>query len=74
MKTELKKMLDGELYMANDLVLLDMRNKARALFMEYNQTLNEQALERGLILKTLLGALGENIDIQPPFFATTESI
>lgn len=68
MKTELKKMLDGELYMANDLVLLDMRNKARALFMEYNQTLNEQALERGLILKTLLGALGENIDIQPPFF------
>ncbi len=68
MKTELQKMLSGELYMANDPVLIGMRNKARALFMEYNQTLNEQVLERGLILKALLNSTGENIDIQPPFF------
>lgn len=66
--TELEKMLAGELYMANDPILLGMRNKSRALFMEYNQTLNEQTVERGLILKTLLGSAGENIDIQPPFF------
>mgnify|MGYP000892722142 FL=1 len=66
--TELEKMLAGELYMANDPVLMHMRNKARALFTEYNQTLNEQVLERGLLLKSLLGSTGQNIDIQPPFF------
>ncbi len=68
MKTELEKMLAGELYLANDSVLLEMRNRARALFMEYNTTLNEQIQERKAILKSLLSAMGENIDIQPPFF------
>lgn len=68
MKTELEKMLSGELYLANDSVLLAMRNSTRALFMEYNTTLNEQVQERKAILETLLGAIGENIDVQPPFF------
>ena len=68
MKTELEKMLGGELYLATDPVLLDMRNHARALFMEYNTTVNEQIKERSAILKTLIGKIGENIDIQPPFF------
>ncbi|MGN6647778.1 MAG: sugar O-acetyltransferase [Cytophaga sp.] len=68
MKTELEKMLSGELYLATDPVLLEMRNRARALFMEYNTTLNEQVQERKAILESLLGGLGDNIDIQPPFF------
>ena len=34
-------MLGGELYVSNDAVLISMRNKARALFVEYNRTLNE---------------------------------
>jgi len=68
MITELEKMLAGELYQAGDPVLLEMRNRARALFMEYNTTLNEQTLERRAILKTLIGTIGDTIDIQPPFF------
>lgn len=68
MKTELEKMLAGELYQAGDPILLNMRNRARALFMEYNTTLNEQQRERSAILKTLIGTMGETIDIQPPFF------
>ena len=68
MQTELQKMLKGELYSANDAELVAMRYKARALFSLYNQTSAEEYQERRDILKRLFGKIGQNIDIQPPFY------
>ena len=68
MKTEKQKMLDGELYMATDPELVQIRSKARQLFTKYNQTSMEQAAERYEILQQLFGATPALIDIQPPFF------
>lgn len=68
MKTELQKMLDGELYVAADPVLTKMRLKARRLFSEYNQVDHGDLPGRMTILKKLFGAVGENTDIQGPFY------
>ena len=67
MKTEYEKMLAGELYNAGDPVLFQMRIKARDLIQSYNQTAFDRAT-REPILKSLLGKMGTNIDIQTPFF------
>ncbi|MES2892382.1 MAG: sugar O-acetyltransferase [Bacteroidota bacterium] len=66
-KTNLEKMLAGELYDAVDPVLLAMRVAARELMQQYNQTTYDREI-RGAILKKLLGQMGTNIDIQTPFF------
>ncbi|MDO9376618.1 MAG: sugar O-acetyltransferase [Ferruginibacter sp.] len=66
-KTNLEKMLAGELYDAGDPVLLAMRVAARELMQQYNQTTYDREI-RGAILKKLLGQMGTNIDIQTPFF------
>ena len=65
---ELEKMLAGQLYLASDDLLVAMRNRARTLFMQYNQTLNTDQVTRTKILTTLLGKSGQLIDIQPPFY------
>ncbi len=67
MKTELEKMLGGELYIASDQQLTSMRNNARALFTKYNQ-LPYDAKERQPLLASLFGQIDEGIDIQAPFF------
>jgi maltose O-acetyltransferase len=67
MKTELQKMLDGELYVAGDQQLVDMRDNARKLMSQYNQMIAEPLEKKNAVLKHLLGKCG-NIDIQPPFF------
>lgn len=68
MKTELEKMLAGELYDASDATLLSMRAKARTLFSEFNRTPYEAEPERQAILGQLLGHMGANLNIQPPFY------
>jgi maltose O-acetyltransferase len=67
MKTELQKMLDGELYDASDETLLAMRDKARKLLATYNQQMAAPLEARNETLKQLLGKCS-SIDIQPPFF------
>lgn len=67
-KTELQKMLSDELYIANDPLLVEMRNNARRLFSKYNQTSYENHEERKTIMTSLLGKAGNNLDIQAPFF------
>lgn len=66
-KTEYEKMLAGELYDASDKELTAMRIKARTWMQDYNQTGYDKSLRRDL-LKKLLGKMGNNIDIQTPFF------
>lgn len=67
MNTEYEKMLKGELYDASDRLLSEMRIKARAAIQEYNQSANDRA-KRTDLLKPILGKMGNNIDIQTPFF------
>jgi len=66
-KTEYQKMLAGELYDANDNALMEMRVRARALMQVYNQALNDKQ-GREILLRKMLGKIGNNIDIQAPFF------
>lgn len=66
-KNEYEKMLAGELYDSNDALLMKMRVHARALMQEYNQTPYDKE-QRELLLKKMLGKIGNNIDIQTPFF------
>jgi maltose O-acetyltransferase len=68
MRTELEKMLSGELYDASDPTLLSLRNKARALFAQFNSTPYDDELRRQVLLSQLLGPLGGNVNIQPPFY------
>ena len=66
-KTELEKMLAGELYDSSDADLVKMRKDARALMHMYNQTLYDTQ-HREILLRKILGKMGANIDIQTPFF------
>jgi maltose O-acetyltransferase len=66
-KTEYQKMLAAELYDSSDKELMEMRIRARALMHVYNQTAYDKE-QRELLLQKMLGKIGKNIDIQPPFF------
>jgi maltose O-acetyltransferase len=67
MKTELQKMLDGELYQAWDEELTNMRNAARVLLHKYNQLMAAPMEEKKIVIKQLLGKCS-TVDIQPPFY------
>jgi maltose O-acetyltransferase len=67
-KTELEKMLAGELYDPLDPVLVAGRNQARGLCQTLNATREEEQDERRRILVKLFGAGGESVWMQPPFF------
>lgn len=67
MKTELQKMLDGELYEAWDSGLVSMRTKARILLEQYNQSLASSPEQKKALLTTLLGKCS-TVDIQAPFY------
>lgn len=68
MPSEKQKMLRGELYNAADPELVMERRRAKNLCRAYNATLDEEQEKRRQILSELIGALGVNVDIQPPFF------
>lgn len=67
MKTEREKMLAGELYCAGDPELVSLRQRARRLTREFNQSSGEDIPARVAILKELFGATGARIEIEPPF-------
>jgi maltose O-acetyltransferase len=67
MRTELQKMLAGELYDASDGVLAGMRAEARVLLARFNGLMAGSLAERVLVLRELLGRCS-TIEIQPPFF------
>jgi maltose O-acetyltransferase len=67
MNTQYEIMLAGELYDASDPLLFKMRLKARDAMQVYNQTPYDREL-RTQLLKSLLGKMGTNADIQTPFF------
>lgn len=64
---ELQKMLAGELYFSADPSLVAMRTRARRLCRAFNQTTEEELPRREALLRELLGAVGQKIEIEPPF-------
>lgn len=60
-------MLAGEVYDAGDLVLMELRSKARELLQRYNQAVYDKDRRSG-ILQQLFDKMGKNIDVQAPFF------
>ncbi|MDF2627931.1 MAG: maltose Oacetyltransferase [Symbiobacteriaceae bacterium] len=66
MKTELQKMLAGELYNAADPELVELRNRARRLARAFNATTELELERRSEILSEWFGAVGSAY-IEPPF-------
>jgi maltose O-acetyltransferase len=67
-KTEKEKMLAGESYNGLDPDLEAERQKAKKLLRLYN--LSETASERQTLLQQLLGQIGQNSVIEPPFYCS----
>ncbi len=65
--TEKEKMLSGQLYIASDEQLVKEFKQAKKLTRAYNSTTEEETERRIEILSELLGSVGEDITIEPPF-------
>lgn len=65
--TEKEKMIKGEMYLADDEVLVKERLNARRLFREFNSTLETELEKRTEILKKLFGEVKGKIYIEPTF-------
>lgn len=68
MKSELEKMLAGELYDPSDRELVRARERSRELCRSLNATRESQREERRRVLVELLGTGGNTVSVQPPFF------
>jgi maltose O-acetyltransferase len=66
-KSELEKMLAGELYLSADPELLAMRKNARVMCRLYNNTTEEEADKREKLLELMLGETASGVYIEPPF-------
>ena len=66
--TEREKMLAGETYNCMNPALIAERERVKKLFRLYNLT--EAAQERQTILRQLLGKIGDNSAIEPPFYCS----
>lgn len=67
-KSEKEKMLAGESYNCLDPDLEVIRQKTKALMRRYNQT--ETLPERQTLLQQLLGHVGKNSIVEPPFYCS----
>ena len=67
-KTEREKMLAGELYLAADPELFALSQRSRWFMQRFNQTLPDQGDQKRAILREWLGAVGDGVWIEPPFF------
>jgi maltose O-acetyltransferase len=67
-RSEREKMLAGELYDPLDAELVAARERARDLCRALNGTRESQRSERRRILEDLLGAGGDTVWMQPPFY------
>ena len=68
LRTELDKMLAGDLHDPFDAALLTGRERARDLCHELNATREAESERRRLLMKQLFGKGGESVFVQPPFF------
>lgn len=66
--TEKDKMIAGLLYRSSDDLLRNERKRARRLLKVFNDTLPDEIGKRVVMLRKLLGALGGQAEIEPPFY------
>jgi maltose O-acetyltransferase len=66
-KTEKQKMIAGELYKPDDELAADSA-RAIAWCGRYNASFSATIPERQVLLRELIGAVGADINIRPPFF------
>ena len=67
-RSERERMLAGESYDPRDPELLAMAHGTRALVARYNATVSTDAAGRRALLEQVLGAIAEEVWIEPPFF------
>jgi maltose O-acetyltransferase len=67
-RTQRQRMLDGDLYIADDPELAADSLRARRLHDRFNATGADAADERRRLLEELLGSLGAESEIRPPFY------
>jgi maltose O-acetyltransferase len=68
LESDLQKMLGGQLYCPWDPELVSMQKRARRLTRAYNHTTEDEPDRRTEILREMLGGLGQETTIEPPFF------
>lgn len=68
MATEKEKMLQGELYDASDPQLVRERLHARQLLKAFNDSHPDEHDHRQATLAQLLGSMGQEVTIEPPFY------
>jgi maltose O-acetyltransferase len=61
------RMLAGELYLAHDPELVDDHRRCRLLVERFNATSVTDTVERRALLGDLLGRVGDDVEIKPPF-------
>jgi len=64
---EKEKMINGEMYFANDSLLVRERKEGRALTRQINSTTETETEKRAGLVKQLFGSTGEVAYIEPPF-------
>jgi len=62
-----ERMLRGELYLADDPELIAGMTRAQALRERFNATRHDERDERTRLLRELLGSVGDDVVIRPPF-------
>jgi len=68
MKTEIQKCLDGETFNTSDEEIQNLIHNARNLTKNYNLTPSTDSQKRNNILIELLGKIGDNVNIDTPFY------
>lgn len=63
-----ERMLAGDLYLADDPELSQLKTRALDLAASYNATSARQPAERRRLLEELLGSIGEGSEIRPPLY------
>lgn len=65
--TELERMRAGQLYVLQGEELLQMRRRAYRLVRAFNATTEDEPERREALLRELLGGMGKDVFIEPPF-------
>lgn len=68
MKTEIQKCLDGEIFNTSDGEIQSLICNARKHTKNYNSTPSTNSQKRNGILNELLGEIGDNVNIDTPFY------